>query len=72
MIGSNPVDDDTKLDRAAANQVLRRLGVMLRPYRRQIIVATVVLIGQTACLLAGPALVRAGVDQGLLAHDGAA
>ena len=72
MIGTNAVDDDTKLDRAAANRVLRRLGVMLAPYRRQIIVATVVLIGQTACLLAGPALVRAGVDQGLVARDGAA
>ncbi len=72
MIGNNAVDDDTKLDRAAAHQVLRRLSVMLAPYRRQIIVATVVLIGQTACLLAGPALVRAGVDQGLVAHDGAA
>ena len=72
MIGTNAVDDDTKLDRVATNQVLRRLGVMLAPYRRQIIVATVVLIGQTACLLAGPALVRAGVDQGLVARDGAA
>ena len=72
MIGSNAVDDDAKLDRATANQVLRRLWAMLAPYRRQIIVATVVLIGQTACLLAGPALVRAGVDQGLVARDGAA
>ena len=69
---SNPVDDETRLDRATAGQVLRRLGVMLRPYRPQIIVAVIVLVAQTACLLAGPALVRAGVDQGLLAHDGAA
>lgn len=72
MISTNPVDDETRLDRATANQVLRRLGAMLRPYRPQIIVAVVVLVAQTACLLAGPALVRAGVDQGLLAHDGAA
>ena len=67
MINTNAIDDDTRLDRAAAGQVLRRLGRLLRPYRAQIIVATVVLIAQTACLLAGPALVRAGVDQGLLA-----
>ena len=72
MVSSSPVDDETRLDRATAGQVLRRLGVMLRPYRPQIVVAVIVLVAQTACLLAGPALVRAGVDQGLLAHDGAA
>jgi ATP-binding cassette subfamily B protein len=72
MINSNPLDDETRLDRATAGQVLRRLGRMLRPHRAQIVVATVVLVAQTACLLAGPALVRAGVDQGLLAKDGAA
>ena len=72
MINTNAIDDDTRLDRATASQVLRRLGRLLRPYRRQIIVASVVLVAQTACLLAGPALVRAGVDQGLLEQDGAA
>ena len=72
MVNSNAIDDDTRLDRAAAHQVLRRLRRLLRPYRPQIIVATVVLIAQTACLLAGPALVRAGVDDGLLKKDGAA
>ena len=72
MIGTNAIDDDTRLDRATASQVLRRLGGLLRPYRPQIIVATVVLVAQTACLLAGPALVRVGVDQGLLKQDGAA
>ncbi len=72
MIGGSPIEDDAKLDRAAAHQVLRRLGVMLAPYRRQVLLAVVVLVGQTACLLAGPALVRAGVDQGLVGKDGAA
>ena len=52
MVNSNPVDDETKLDRAAAHQVLRRLTHMLRPYRRQVILATVLLVAQTACLLA--------------------
>ncbi len=70
MVNTNAIDDDSKLDRAAASQVLRRLWALLHPYRAQIVVATIVLIGQTACLLAGPALVRAGVDQGLLAKDG--
>lgn len=69
-IEGGPVDEDSKLDRAEAHQVLRRLWKMLRPYRRQIALASVVLVVQTACLLAGPALVRYGVDSGLLAGDG--
>ena len=70
MCDTNPIDCDSKRGRAAANTVLRRLGALLRPYRAKIIIATIVLVGQTAGLLAGPALVRAGVDQGLLAKDG--
>ena len=47
MVGANPVDDETRLDRAAAHQVLRRLSRLLRPYRRQVIVASIVLVLQT-------------------------
>jgi ATP-binding cassette subfamily B protein len=69
-VAAGPIDDDARLDRDAAKQVLRRLWRLLRPYRPQIAVATVVLVGQSACLLAGPALVRYGVDSGLTAGDG--
>ncbi len=69
-MAAGPIDDDARLDRDAAKQVLRRLWRLLRPYRPQIAVATVVLVGQSACLLAGPALVRYGVDSGLTAGDG--
>ncbi|MGZ4714511.1 MAG: ABC transporter transmembrane domain-containing protein [Acidimicrobiia bacterium] len=71
-VNTNPIDESSRLDRAAASQVLRRLTALLHPYRAQIVVATVVLVAQTGCLLAGPALVRIGVDDGLLAKDGAA
>ncbi|MBK5288710.1 MAG: ABC transporter ATP-binding protein [Acidimicrobiia bacterium] len=71
-VDTSPVDDDSRLDRDSARRVLRRLSRMLVPYRRAILVATVVLVAQTGCLLAGPALVRAGVDNGLVAHDAAA
>jgi ATP-binding cassette, subfamily B, bacterial len=63
---------DEKLTRDDAEQVLRRLRSMLRPYRRAIALATALLVAQTACLLAGPALVRYGVDHGLSAHDAGA
>lgn len=71
-VDTGPVDEDSKLDREAAQRVMRRLGRLLRPYRAQIVVATVVLVAQTACLLAGPALVRYGVDSGLTKGDAGA
>jgi ATP-binding cassette subfamily B protein len=43
---------------------------MLRPQRALISLATLVLMGQAAALLAGPALVRHGIDAGLLSHNG--
>ena len=45
---------------------------MLRPYRGRIALAILLLLGQTSCLLAGPALVRHGIDDGLRAHDAGA
>ncbi len=67
-VDGGPVDEDSKLDRAQAHQVMRRLWQLLRPYRRQIAFASFVLVLQTSCLLAGPALVRYGMDSGLLAQ----
>jgi len=60
------------LSRHDATQVLRRLVPFLRPYRGRIVLSILLLIGQTSCLLAGPALVRHGIDDGLRAHDAGA
>jgi ATP-binding cassette, subfamily B, bacterial len=60
------------LSRRDATQVLRRLAQILRPYRGRIALAVLLLVGQTSCLLAGPALVRYGIDNGLRAGDGGA
>jgi ATP-binding cassette subfamily B protein len=60
------------LSRRDASQVLRRLVQVLRPYRARIAVAVLLLIGQTASLLAGPALVRYGIDNGLREGDSGA
>jgi len=60
------------LTRHDATQVLRRLRPFLRPYRGRIILSILLLIGQTSCLLAGPALVRHGIDAGLKPHDAGA
>lgn len=63
---------DENLSRDEAQQVLRRLWQMLRPFRGRVYVAVVLLVLQTACVLAGPALFRAGVDRGLVAGNAAA
>ncbi len=63
----SPSDD--KLSRDDARHVLRRSARLLRPYRRSVVVAALVLVGQTACILAGPALVGYGIDAGLNHHD---
>jgi ATP-binding cassette, subfamily B, bacterial len=60
------------LTRHDATQVLRRLRPYLRPYRGRIVLSILLLIGQTSCLLAGPALVRHGIDAGLKPHDAGA
>ncbi|MDQ1449413.1 MAG: ATP-binding cassette, subfamily bacterial, partial [Actinomycetota bacterium] len=53
------------LSRDEASRVVRRLLRMLRPQRARIVVATIVLMAQAAALLAGPLLVRHGIDAGL-------
>src|SRR5450755_2900094 len=50
------------LTRAEAQQVLRRLFRMLRPYRKSMALVTVMLVGQVGALLGGPALVGHGID----------
>jgi ATP-binding cassette subfamily B protein len=64
-----PLGVDEAMSREDAARVLRRLARMVRPYRRTIVGATVLLVAQTACLLAGPAFVRRGIDVGLGQHD---
>ena len=61
---------DEPLSRQEAERVLHRLWRMLRPWRTRIIGATLLVVGQTACILAGPALVRHGIDAGLREGDG--
>jgi ATP-binding cassette subfamily B protein len=58
------VTEEDKLSREEAGKVLRRAFRMIRPYRRSVIAAVVVMIGSTAAILAGPQLVRYGIDQG--------
>ncbi|MGZ8762329.1 MAG: ABC transporter ATP-binding protein [Acidimicrobiia bacterium] len=60
-----PGPPEETLSREEAKGVLRRLWGTLRPYRGQIVVATLLLTGQTLCLLAGPFLLSIGIDKGI-------
>ena len=51
---------------------MARHAAMLRPYKKQIWLAGLVVLVWTGTVLAGPALVRYAIDKGLLADDSAA
>ena len=63
------VDEEDKLTGKEAGRVMRRAFAMLRPYRGQVALAAGVMVASTASLLAGPALVRYGIDHGLRERD---
>jgi ATP-binding cassette, subfamily B, bacterial len=63
--GMGGVSEDDRLDREAARHVLRRTARMLSPYRRQVALAIGMVVLWTATTLAGPFLVRVGIDDGI-------
>lgn len=60
------------LDRATAGKVVARLWRMLRPFYGSIAWAAAMVVVQVGALLAGPALVRHGIDAGLRRDDAGA
>lgn len=62
-------DPDDQLDVEATRKVLRRTSRMLLPYRRDAIGAVGLIVLWTAMLLAGPLLVRRGIDEGIAKDD---
>ncbi len=59
------VDEDDKLDRKAAGKVLRRAAAMLGPYRREVTWSGVLVVVSTLAVLAGPFLLKFGIDHGI-------
>lgn len=59
------LDEEDQIDRAEAGRVIRRTMRMLRPYRRGLIAACLVLIGYAVCTEAGPLLLRYAIDHGI-------
>lgn len=65
-----PVSDDPNLlEKGEATTVMRRTWRQLGIYRRRVVVALVLVTGFTMTKLAGPYLVRIGIDDGIKAGD---
>jgi len=62
-------DPDDQLDVDATRRVLGRTARMLLPYRRGALGAVGLIVLWTAMLLAGPLLVRRGIDEGIAKGD---
>lgn len=66
MMYSAGLDEDDRLDRQAAGRVLRRAAAFLRPYRRQVWGAVGMVVVSTGAVIAGPFLLRYGIDHGII------
>src|SRR5690606_21826025 len=69
MWGGAGVRAEDQLDAVEARRVLRRSFQLLRPHRRQVTGAVAMVVFWTGTVLAGPYLVRIGIDQGIKKGD---
>lgn len=72
MMWEGAIDPADAIDRRGARTLLRRAAVMLRPYRRDVIRASIAIVGFTLATLAGPFFVRYAIDRGLARNDAGA
>lgn len=66
------VGDDEALDAGEAKQVLRRAWRRLTAYRRLVVTGAFLAVAWTGTIVAGPFLVRYGIDRGLRQDDSGA
>jgi ATP-binding cassette, subfamily B, bacterial len=66
------VSEEDKLDRVAAGRVLRRTTRLLRPQAARVAGALAMVVLWTGTVLAGPYLVRYGIDHGINEGDAGA
>lgn len=69
MMPMTAVDEDSKLNRREAGAVLRRAAVLLKPYKRQVRAASFCVVVSTMAVLAGPYLLKIGIDRGIRHGD---
>ena len=69
MWAQGGVTDEDKLSRAQARTVIGRVFKMASPFRKTMLIAFLCVCVTTLCALAGPLLVRRGIDQGIRAKN---
>lgn len=69
MFAAAGVSEEDRLDVKAAGRVLRRAAQGLRPYRRGLWAALALVVVYTGTTIAGPFLVRHGIDAGIKDGD---
>lgn len=69
MMPQAAVDADSRLGGRDAGRVIRRVAGLLAPYRRSVVVAGLAVVVSTGAVLAGPVLLRHGIDQGIASGD---
>ena len=69
MWSMHAVSDEDRLDREGARRVLRRTLRLAAPYRRTILLALSLVVLSTLVTLAGPTLVKIGIDEGIRAGN---
>lgn len=63
------VSEEEKLNRTQVRSVLRRSWSMARPFKKTINTAVLFVVISVLCVLAGPILVRVGIDKGIEAGN---
>lgn len=69
MWSMHAVSDEDRLDREGTRRVVRRTIRLARPYRRPALLAAMLITLSTIATLAGPTLVKIGIDDGIRAGD---
>src|SRR3954471_21449931 len=69
MWSMSAVGEDDKLSAKQARQVMRRAGRTLGPYRRTFRLALLLMVIYTLTILAGPYLLKFGIDKGITQKD---
>ncbi len=65
MWGGGAVSAEDRVSRDEARNLLRRTFAMAAPFRKTMFAALICVIAVTLCTLAGPVLVRHGIDSGI-------
>lgn len=69
MWGGGAVSEEDRISRDEARNILRRTLAMAAPFRQTMVGALACVIAVTLCTLAGPVLVRFGIDAGIRAEN---